>query len=186
MKLPFFSDRRSEGRRKRERRAASRNGSDRRGSDRRFEQRREFVRLVYPLGSEPQIISYPPEAAPKIIKSEPAILATKFKIADLSKKAFRFNCLIKCSKCDNPMPFKSKVTFTVQFHDDETLEIEAEIIRYFCEIKTKSGSFVTLLAKNLTPERINKEQAFLLKNYPEFCRESQIDQRMLEEEPASV
>jgi len=187
MKLPFLSDRREDGRRKRERRAKSRGGNDRRSSsDRRIEQRREFVRLVYPVGSEPQIISYPPEAAPRIIKSEPEILATKFRISDLSKKSVRFLCLTKCSKCGKPLPFNGKIALTVQFNDGEIVDLQADIVLYFCEIKTKTGSFVTLLVENLTSDRIKKEQAFLLKNFPDFCRESQMDQRLLEEEPATV
>ena len=184
MKLPFLSDRRGDGRRKGSRRAGSRDENDRRSSDRRVTQRREFVRLSYPVGNEPQIISYPPEAAPKLIKSELDILETDFKISDLSKKAVRFSCLAKCSKCNHPMPFKTKVKFSLQFHDDEILELEGEIARYFSDVKSKTGSFVTLLTKNLSPERIRKEQSFLLKNFPEFSRETQMDQRLLEEDPA--
>lgn len=183
MKIPFISDRRGEGRRQRDRRDATRGSNDRRSpSDRRHEQRREFVRLVYPSGNEPQIISYPPEAAPEIIKSEPAILASKFKISDLSKKSFRFRCLTKCSKCDSPLTLNNKVAFTVKFYDGETLDIQAKIVRYFGDIETKTGNFVTLLLEQLSPERIKKEQAFLLKNFPDFCRQSQADQRTLEEE----
>lgn len=182
MKLPFFSDRRGDGRRADQRREGSRGGSDRRASsDRRLDQRREFVRLVYPIGSNPEIVSYHPDAAPEIIKSDPVSFASKFKIADLSKKAVRFTCLVKCNKCETPMPFNSKVSFTIKFHDGETVDLQAELVRYFGLVKTKTGNFVTLLSTNLSPERIKKEQSFLLKNFPDFCRESQADQRMIEE-----
>ena len=185
MKLPFISDRRGgDGRRKRERRANPRSGSDRRANqDRRLDQRREFVRLVYPLGAEPKIISYPTEASPKLIKSEPEILATDFRVADLSKKSIKFICLIKCAKCTHPMRFNDKITFTLQFHDEEVIDLEAKVVRYFGELRTKTGTFVTLLSANLSSERIKKEQAYLLKNFPDFCREHQVDQRTLEEDP---
>jgi len=187
MKLPFIGDRRGEGRRTRERRATTRGKTDRRDStDRRVNQRREFVRLVYPSGNEPQIVSYPPEAAPEMIKSVPEIIATDFRIADLSKKAIRFTCLKKCSKCDKPIPFNKKIAFTLKFHDGETLDLKAEVTRYFAEVETKAGSFVAMVSENLPSERITKEQSFLLKTFPEFCRESQTDKRIPKEEPAEV
>ena len=179
MKLPFISDRRSEDRRKKERRATTRGSSDRRDSDRRVIQRREFVRLVYPVGGSPEIISYPPEAAPKILDSEPLILTTDFRIAELSKKAIRFICEIKCRKCRQPMELNRKISFTVKFHDGEILDMEADVLRYFGDLSVRAGSFVTLLSAEISPNRINKEQAYLLKNYPDSTNEKPVFNRTI-------
>lgn len=180
MKIPFISGRRGDSRREGSRRGTDRDDSDRRQNDRRAEQRRADLRLIYPDGDSPQLIVYPPEAAPKIIEASPIVLTTDFRIAEISKRSMRFICEISCSNCEKPLKLADKLAFTVQFHDDETLDIAASVFRYFGELKTKTGTFVVMLDVPLTQDRIAKEQAYLLKNYPDFCRAELIDKRNVE------
>ncbi len=181
MKIPFISDRRGgDSRRENSRRKAEREDSDRRQSERRVEQRRTDIRLIYPATDSPQLIVYPPGAEPKIIKASLRSLTTDFRIADISKKAVRFICEISCDKCNNPLKLTENMAFTVQFHDEEIIDMTASLYRYFSDLNNNAGTFVTVLDVPLTQERIIKEQSYLLKHYPDFCRAEMIDKRSQE------
>lgn len=114
-------------------------------------QKRELFRIVYP-----------PNSAPKILNKD-------FEIIDLSAQAIKFTSY---NKQDYDQLSKERhVELKLKFADSEILDVQGEIINIY---DTKDASsrkyFVCLFDQKIAASRISKEQSYLLKNFPEFCR----------------
>ena len=175
MKMPFIGNSREK-----ERQKLAREDSDRQASERRAAQRRKDIRLIYPVGDAPQLVAYPSEPLPDILKNEPRILTENFRIVDICRCAIRFVYEVPCSQCDRPLVENERIGFSIKFHDDEKVDLTGTIMRHAISTETKNGTFVCMLTTGLDAERIIKEQSYLLRKYPDFCRATQKDKRFKE------
>ena len=137
-----------------ERRKGERRKVDRGEVDRRERQRRKFFRIVYP-----------PTAEPRVLNGD-------FRIVDISQEGVRFACKNGRGGSPERIEVNSTVDLTIQFQDGEILDIRVKILR--CDHKAGSGErvFAGIVKEGISPERISKEQTYLLKHFPEFCRAS--------------
>ena len=147
----LVSGRRKAGRRTEQRRETERGEEDQRGTDRRETQRREIFRVIYP-----------PNSAPKVLNNN-------FNIIDISAKAVKFTCNNKedMETLHNETPVELKI----EFNDGEILEVKGKIMNsYHDDSVPEQKYFVCYFEKEIPPARVSKEQAYLLKHFPDFCR----------------
>jgi c-di-GMP-binding flagellar brake protein YcgR len=119
--------------------------------DRRTSQRREYFRVVYPLHASPEITNL------------------KAKVIDISIKGLRFEINIQ-DATNAKLAIDSKLNMNIKFHDGQTMEVAGVIIRQL-EDQFGKSTFVVIFDQQIKSEVINKEQAYLLKNFPDFCRQ---------------
>jgi hypothetical protein len=62
----------------------------------------------------------------------------------------------------------SKINIAIKFHDGQIVRRSGVIIRRE-QCQEGREHFVGLFERELPQERINKEHAYLLKNFPDFC-----------------
>lgn len=139
-------------RRQSERRDTDRRDSERRQGQRRQEQRREFYRVIYP-----------PDVAPKILN-------TNYHIIDISCKGIRFYCEDKNGECKPPVKISQPLKLTIEFQDTQTLEVNGKILRCYVDEDLGAKVYCALLTDGVDIKRINDEQRYLLKHFPDFYR----------------
>ncbi len=127
-------------------------GRNRRRSERRKAQRREFFRIVYPS-----------EAAPEVVD-------TNWRVADISKKGIKLVCEKGGGEDGASFGLDSPIALRLQFHDGETFDAAGRVMRSYQDADSNRWYLVCKLDSDIPGERINKEQSFLLKNHPDFCR----------------
>jgi hypothetical protein len=149
MKWHIWSDRRRD-----DRRQEPTQQGDRRKAERRKAQRRQFFRLVYP-----------PVAAPKVLNAN-------YRIVDISQRGILFTCDDGSDQCSRPITLRTLLDLKIQFHDGEILDIRVEIIRCRSDLNSNKNSYSGIIEQGISVERISKEQAYLLKHFPDFCRAS--------------
>jgi len=146
-------------------------GGDRRGGDRRQDptaqggrrkgqrrksERRRFVRLYYPSN-----------AAPKVLNRN-------FCIINISHQGIVFVCQDRCDKCLQPITLKSVLDLKIQFHDGQILDVKVRIIRCQSDLASNENHYAGLIEGGILPERISKEQAYLLRYFHDFCTFSRV------------
>lgn len=131
--------------------ASQENVQDNRQQDRRQVQRRACFRVVYPADAAPQITNLP------------------VKVMDISIRAVRFTL---CGELAAGVSLEEgqTVQMTFKFHDEQVLDIGGVIFRHSTD-QTGQKVYVCRFNCELPAELVNKEQSFLLKHYPDFCRE---------------
>ena len=149
MKWHIWSDRR-----RGDRRQDQTQQGDRRKAERRKAQRRQFFRIVYP-----------PVAAPKVLNAN-------YRIVDISQRGILFTCDDGSDQCSQPITLRTLLDLKIQFHDGEILDIRVEIIICQSDLNTNKNNYSGIIEQGISAERINKEQAYLLKHFPDFCRAS--------------
>ncbi len=144
-------DRRKRLRREGEHKAASRPGTDRRTAERRQEEKRQGDRIAYPIGAAPEIVNIRSQVVGLSVK------AVRFFIPDFIPKK------LALKKGD-------KVNIALKFHDGQVIRRSGTILR-LDKHHSDREYFVLLFERQLPQERINKEWAYLLDNFPDFCLE---------------
>jgi hypothetical protein len=122
--------------------------------DRRKSQRRECLRVVYPINACPEITNL------------------KAKVIDISIKAVRFELNISDAQKAGLAVGKT-IDMQFKFPNGEEKNIAGVIVRQL-EDQFGKRAFVCLFVKEQSPEFVNKEQAYLLKHFPDFCRKTSI------------
>ena len=151
MKWNIWGDRRRD-----DRRQEPTQQGDRRKAQRRKAQRRQFFRLVYP-----------PNAAPKVLNAS-------YRIVDISQQGILLVCEDGSDECSQPITLKRLLDLKIQFHDGEILDIQVNITRCQSDLKSNKNSYSGIIKQGISAERISKEQAYLLKLFPNFCRASRV------------
>jgi hypothetical protein len=128
--------------------------SDKREGVRRTRNRRKLARLAYPPSAEPKVLN------------------GNFHVADMSQKGIKFLCRDNCEECTDPVTLNSIVDLRIQFHDGETVDIKVEILRCERTLDSQEKTYAGFVANGISAGRMAKEQAFLLKHFPEFGRVS--------------
>lgn len=127
---------------------------ERRQGDRRQRQRRQALRVVYP-----------PQAAPKVLNAD-------FRVANISQRGIMFTRPGCPGECSEPIALRSVKELQIQFHDRDVLDVEVIISR--CQYDPDSGEeiYAGIIEKGLSCERLSKEQAYLVRCFPELCSAS--------------
>ncbi|MEN6385270.1 MAG: PilZ domain-containing protein [Phycisphaerales bacterium] len=120
--------------------------------DRRKSQRREVFR-----------VAYPPEAYP-IIKNLSAILL------DISVKAAKFRLPV-CRAESHNLQLGSMIELKILFDDGSKFETSGTIFRKN-ESPPEVCVYVCMFRKEIPSEIVTKQQQYLLKNFPDFCRQA--------------
>lgn len=120
--------------------------------DRRKSQRREYFRVVYPIDACPEIKNL------------------NAKVIDISIKAVRFELNISDAQKAG-LAIGKTIDMQFKFPDGEEKKIAGVIVRQL-EDQFGKRAFVCLFVKEQSPELVNKEQAYLLKHFPDFCRKT--------------
>ena len=157
MRSLFSRDRRGNERRKGERRqdTAGQGGdrqSQRRRRQRRRVERRPSFRIVYPL-----------TLAPETLNSD-------FRAMNLSQEGVVLRWEGKKDECPVNVTLGSMIPLQIQFHDGEVLDLRVKINRCQSERRSRMGVFAGTLEPALSAARINKEERYLLRSVPDFCR----------------
>ena len=154
MKQNIRDDRRSNDRRKSDEKSDFEIPSEQRKEQRRDRNRRKYVRLAYPHANSPKVLN------------------ANFCIVDISQKGIAFICRENCDECTDPISLKSIVELKIQFHDKEIIKIKVEILRCERTLNSPERTYAGYVKKGISPERIAKEQTYLLSNFPDFLRAS--------------
>ncbi|GEM_PF-1446099 len=120
--------------------------------DRRQSQRREYFRVVYPIDACPDITNL------------------HAKVIDISIKAVRFELNISDAEKAG-LAIGKTIDMQFKFCDGEEKKIAGVIVRQL-EDQFGKRAFVCLFVKEQSLEFVNKEQAYLLKHFPDFCRKT--------------
>lgn len=115
-------------------------------------ERRESVRLYYPRGASPKVLN------------------ANFRIVNISREAISFVCQDDCGQCTRPINLKSVLDLRIEFHDGETLDVKVKILRCQRDMNWDEKHYAGAIEGAISAERIGKEQAYLLRHYPDFCR----------------
>ena len=126
-------------------------GSDRRQGGKRQVQRRQFFRVVYPLVAAPEISNLPA------------------KVVDISVRAVKL-VFSRYDANNANFDIGSKMDISLKFHDGQTIEKTGSILRKETD---HAGKFyvVCIFDSDIPSAVINKEESYLLKNFPDFCRD---------------
>ncbi len=148
-------------RRKQQRR--SNNNSDNRSDsakerrskkDRREAQRRKLFRVPYPFGAAPIDLNH------KII------------ILDISLESIRF----VFKNRQETVPVGDMLELEIKFHDDEMITRRIIVKNCYDDYLSKH-QYIGHFTKPLPSDRIGKEQAYVLRNFPDFCRDISVMQK---------
>lgn len=103
-------------------------------------------------------IQYPQNAAPKILNLE-------IEIIDISMKSMRFSSINE----NDYFEIGKDIELEIQFGDDNIIKRTARVTRFY-DGANKKPHYVCIFIPQLPADRLSKEQAFVLRNYPYFCR----------------
>ena len=155
---PLFSrDRRGDERRRGERRqdtterGGERQSQRRRGQRRRVERRR-FFRIVYPSTLAPETPN------------------SGFRVMNLSQEGIMLRWEGKRDECPANLTLGGVISLQIEFHDGEVLDLVVRINRCQSERRSRVRVFAGTLEPALSAARINKEERYLLRSVPDFCR----------------
>jgi hypothetical protein len=125
-------------------------GQENRQQDRGQAGRRQYFRVVYPLAAAPKITNLP------------------LRVIKISMKAVRFT---PCGELADGVSFEDGqiIQMVFKFHDEQVVELGGVIFRHSTD-KAGRKVYVCKFDSELSAELVSKEQAFLLRNYPDFCR----------------
>jgi hypothetical protein len=142
-------ERRKQERRQGDRRGAKSDGISHKDSGKKNEEKRQCLRLAYPLAAAPQIINM------------------RLQVVGLSAKAVRF-FIPDFITHELTLKEGDKINIALKFNDGQIVKRGGRILK---EEKCQEGRkhFICLFDRHLPVERIDKEQAYLLKNFPDFC-----------------
>ncbi|OQA03333.1 MAG: hypothetical protein BWY69_00526 [Planctomycetes bacterium ADurb.Bin401] len=144
----FNSDRRREGGRDENNQIPVENNH--REEERKITQRREFFRVVYPVNASPKITNL------------------SARVVDISVHAVKFE--LPAESSFSQMDIDNAIGVIITFHDGHTINTSGKILK-----KNRLDDkcvFVCIFDVEISPEIINKEQSYLLKNFPDFCRKT--------------
>jgi len=140
-----------------DRREADRRQGDRRAVDRRQLSRRKYFRVIYP-----------PDEGPKVLNAD-------YRVLDLAQNTIRFACRNGAAPA---FETNGSVEATLQFRDGETLSVQGKVARLHQDLAGEETYFVCMLDELIPQRTINQEQRYLLKNFPNFCR-NEFDRRRI-------
>jgi hypothetical protein len=142
-------ERRKQDRRQGERRGDVKPDVVRQEADKTGKEKRQCLRLAYPLAAAPQITNM------------------RLQVVGISAKAVRFFIPDFVSQ-ESVLKEGSKINIAIKFHDGEIIKRGGTILK---QERSQEGRehFVCLFERQLPTERIEKEHAYLLKNFPDFC-----------------
>ncbi|MHC4517623.1 MAG: PilZ domain-containing protein [Planctomycetota bacterium] len=132
-------------------REGSRNGQKHVVRRRRFERRQSF-RIVYPLTLVPKILN------------------VSFQVSNLSRQGIMLRWEGEQDECPANVTLGSTLSLQVQFHDGEILDLEVTINRCQSDLHCRRVTYAGTLEPALSAARISKEEAYLLRHVPDFCR----------------
>ncbi len=144
-------DRRKQQRRRDELDVVARLRVDRRGTDRRQRARRQCSRLAYPLAAAPQVLNM------------------RSQVVGISVKAVRF-FFSDFDPQRATLKKGGKVKITLKFHDGQVIKMTATVLRRD-QYQEEREYFVCLFERELPQARINKEQVYLQKKFPDVSSE---------------
>lgn len=118
---------------------------------RRVERRKSF-RIVYPLTLVPKVLN------------------GSFRISNLSQQGIMVRWEGEHDECPANVTLGSTLSLQVQFHDGEILDVEVTIARCQSDLHCRRAVYAGTLEPALSAARISKEEAYLLRHVPDFCR----------------
>ncbi len=116
--------------------------------DRRESQRRKLFRVLYPFGAAP------------------VVLNNKISILDISIESIRFVFENK----NESIPIGEILELEMKFQDDEIITRKIIVKNCYDESLGKN-QYIGHFTKPLPSNRMGKEQAYVLRSFPDFCRE---------------
>ena len=129
-------------------------GVDRKQINKKHRQERQYFRVVYPPAVSPVVVNFPARTL------------------DISTNAIKF--MLSGSDVNNlNLGSGSKIGIVIRFHDNRTIKTAGTILHRETEQSGKK-IYVCIFDKKISSEIISKEQAYLLKNFPDFCRDKLI------------
>jgi hypothetical protein len=124
---------------------------ERKQINKRHRQERQYFRVVYPPAVNPVVVNFP------------AL------VLDISTKAVKF--VLSGNDVNNlNLGSGSKIDIVIRFHDNQTIKTTGTILRRETD-QSEGKIYVCIFDREIPSEVISKEQAHLLKNFPDFCRD---------------
>jgi hypothetical protein len=115
-------------------------------------ERRKFFRVVYPL-----------TLAPKTLDGKVYVINLSRQGVMLRQEGDKDECVVN-------LVLGSMAHLQIQFHDGEIVHLAVKITRCQSEVRSRRTVWSGILQPVLSAKRISKEQAYLLRHVPEFCR----------------
>ena len=108
-------------------------------------------------------IVYPPTFVPKVLNGS-------FRISNLSRQGILLIWEGERDECRANMTLGSTLSLQVQFHDGEVLDLEITITRCQSDLPSRQTVYAGTVDPLVPAVRISKEEAYLLRHVPDFCR----------------
>jgi hypothetical protein len=133
------------------RKREDRPGSRKRTAHRRRVERRQFFRIVYPLTLVPKILN------------------ASFRVLNLSRQGI---LLMWDGGQERPpnLTLGGEARLQIHFHDGEILDLQLTITRCQSEFHCRRPVYGGTLEPTLSQARLSREEAYLLRRVPDFCR----------------
>jgi len=122
------------------------------GTHTRRTERRQSFRIIYPLSLAPKVRN------------------DNMHVINLSQQGIMFRWEGDEDACPAKLTLGSIANLQVQFHDGEIMDVEVKIIRCQSEVHSRRTVYAGILQPALSAARISKEEAYLLRHVPDFCR----------------
>jgi len=119
---------------------------------RRQVERRQCFRIVYPV-----------TLLPKPLNGD-------FRVINLSRQGIMLRWEGKQDECPVSLTPGSVIDLQVQFHDGETSDLHVKITRCQSELHSHQAVYAGTLEPALSASRMSKEESYLLRHVPDFCR----------------
>ncbi len=145
-----------------DRRSCDRGVADRRRINRRHEDRRPFAGTTQSRREVFRIV-YPPDEMPRVLDADSRIL-------DLSQKAVSVVC--ENTPALAYIQGNHRLNMTIQFRHGDSLKVHGRISRLYTDHESNQTRFICILNERIDFKKINAEQRYLLKHFPNFCRSS--------------
>jgi len=76
------------------------------------------------------------------------------------------------NQCPEPIALRGIEELQIQFHDQDILGVKVAISRCHYNPSTGEETYAGIIEKGLPSERLSKEQAYLVRCFPQLCSAS--------------
>jgi len=116
-------------------------------------QKRESARIVYPR------------------EDAAVIIETGYRVVDLSTRNIRFAATGSCSELYDLLESRNSMSLRIKLHEERVLQAECKILRQYYHPASHENYFVCLFTDEIPTEVVEREREYLLKNFPDFCKD---------------
>lgn len=113
--------------------------------------RRTLNRVVYPCSARPKLLNIPA------------------KIINISEKGLQLGLEYDFAK-KNQIDLDKEMELEIEFHHGEKVKVSGKVVNTYTDINNIRTNVSICLSKTIPRKIVAREQAYVLKHFPDFCR----------------